>query len=52
MRILEEMGDDMGRNLASATSGEETSIKDSEELMAAKKKEMIQRIGELLRTDL
>ena len=60
--ILKEMGDEMGRNLASATSGEETSIKDSEELMAAKKKEVnaltasieikTQRIGELLRTDL
>ena len=56
------MGDAMSRNLASATSGEETSIKDSEELMAAKKKQVnaltasietkTQRIGELLRTDL
>merc|ERR1712048_376920 len=55
--ILKEMGGEMSRDLASATSEEETSIKDYEELMAAKKKEVnaltasietkTQRIGEL-----
>jgi len=38
--ILKEINDDMSKSLADITSTEETAIKDYEELMAAKKKEV------------
>ena len=56
MSILNGMGNEMGRNLASVTDKEETAIKECEEFIAAEKKEVdtltasietqTQRIGE------
>ena len=56
MSILNGMGNEMDRNLASATDKEETAIKECEEFIAAEKKEVdtltasietqTQRIGE------